>query len=418
MGMLFEGLIFIIISLILFIYAGYPLVLYLLGIFRGRERIYDEKYCPEVIMIISAYNEERVIREKIKNSLRLDYPREKLTIVVASDGSDDDTDKIVTGYSDQNVVLRRFEKRKGKSATINSVMKDLEGDVVVFSDANALYHQDAIRKLVRNFVDRQVGCVIGQLKYFDNKSFVGKGESLYWKYELFLNRLESRLGSVLVGTGTIFAIRRGLFTPVFTNVANDFQLPAEVAAAGYDVVYEEDAIAYEKPTFFSREEFARKYRIIVRGLTGLTNMNGSLGGSLRKFQFITRKLLRWLIGPMLPLLYFSNLMVLESPVMVVFFALQNTFYALAGIGALMRRGRTQHKLFLVPFYFVMVHSAAVAAIFRYISGRRLSAWEKAETTRDMDRKPASPPEFKVISGNKKIPVSEESGKLENIERIT
>jgi cellulose synthase/poly-beta-1,6-N-acetylglucosamine synthase-like glycosyltransferase len=418
MGMVFEGLILTIVGLMLFIYAGYPLVIYILGIFMGRKKVYDDNYFPDVILIISAYNEERVIRDKIENSLQLDYPEGKLTIIVASDGSSDKTDRIVSEYKDQNVLLKTFEKRKGKSATLNSVMKDLDGEIIAFSDANALYRKDAIKKMVRNFVDERVGCVVGQLKYLNNGSFIGEGESLYWKYELFLNKLESKLGSVLVGTGTIFAMKRELFTPVLSNVANDFQIPAEVASSGHYVIYEEEAIACEKPAYFFKEEFARKFRIIIRGITGFRKMNGGFGGALRKFQFITRKLFRWFVGLMLPLLYFSNLMVLDRPFLVVFFVLQNVFYAMAAVGALVKRGKIQSRLFFIPFYFVMVNSAAVAALFKYVCGGRLSAWEKAETTRDMHERPISSPSLSVLDGRENVPLSEESGELENIEHIT
>jgi len=369
------------ILLITYTYAIYPLVLAFMGLFKREKHVVDDNYIPTVALIISAYNEEKIIREKLENSLGLDYPKDRLKIVVASDGSDDLTNEIVSEYTGDRVVLKSFERRQGKSATLNRAILGLEEDILVFSDANAFYEKDAIRKLVRNFADPETGCVVGRLIYLTNHSYVGRGESLYWRYESLLNKLESKLGSVLVGTGTIFAIRRELFSPVISSVANDFQLPAVVASKGYAVVYEPEAIAYEKPTYYFSEEFNRKKRIIVRGLTGFKYLKDDFGGSFRLFQFVSRKLLRWWIGPSLPVLYISNVFLLHNPVFVSFFILQNLFYVLAVVGAFLRRGNIQSKFLFVPFYFVMVNSAATVAIFTYLLGKRLSAWEKAETTR-------------------------------------
>lgn len=405
-------------GVVLYAYAGYPFILYILGLFRGRRIGHDESYDPRVILIISVHNEERIIREKIENSLALDYPKDLLRIVVASDGSIDGTNQIVREYEDRGVILKAFDRREGKSATLNRAVLGLEGDVLVFSDANAFYREDAIRMLVRNLADEDIGCVVGKLVYLSNHSYVGKGESLYWRYESFLNSLESRIKSVLVGTGTIFAVRRELFFPLAKDVANDFQLPAEVASRGYGVVYEGNAIAYEKSSFFFREEFARKRRIIVRGLTGFRALRGNFGGAFRIFQFISRKLIRWCVGPLLPALYAANMLLLSDPFFRALFVLQSVFYILAIVGALLRRGGVQSKILFIPFYFVMVNAASFAAIVTYIGGDRLSSWEKAETTRDTDERTGFAPKLRVIEGNKELSYAGKHKSVEKLERIT
>lgn len=412
-------LFFSIIGIILYVYAGYPLVLFILGLFKRRRMSPPEKLeeYPSVALIISVYNEEKIIKEKIENSLKLDYPKDKLRIVIASDGSIDGTEKIVRAYESGNVVLKSFDKREGKSATLNGAILGLEESIVVFSDANAFYKEDTLKKLVRNFVDEEVGCAVGRLVYLSNHSYVGRGESLYWRYESLLNRLESRMRSVLVGTGTIFAIRREIFRPVMKDVANDFQLPAEVAAQGFGVVYESEAIAYERSTYFFREEFARKRRIIIRGLTGYRHLKNNFGSSFRVFQFISRKLLRWWIGPLLPLLYITNVLLINDPVFRTLFILQNIFYVIAAIGALLRRGKIQSKFFFVPFYFVLVNAASLAAITTYLCGKRLSAWEKAETTRDVQEHACLRPHLTVIEGKKEYLYSEKRESIENLEKI-
>ncbi len=407
-----------ILGVVLYAYAGYPIVLYLLGLFREKGIRRDESFCPRVILIISAHNEERIIREKIENSLALDYPKEKLKIVVASDGSIDGTNDIVREYESHGVILKAFERREGKSATLNRAVLGLDGDILVFSDANAFYREDAIRMLVRSLADEDIGCVVGRLVYLSNHSYVGQGESLYWRYESFLNSLESRIKSGLDGTGTIFAVRRELFCPLAKDVANDFQLPAEVASRGYGVVYEGRAVAYEKSSFFFREEFARKRRIIVRGLTGFRALRGSFGGPFRIFQFISRKLLRWSVGPLMPVLYAANIPLLANPAFRALFVLQNAFYILAIVGALLRRGGVQSRILFVPFYFVMVNAASFAAIATYIGGNRLSSWEKAETTRDTDEHAGFAPKLRVIEGKKELPYAGKHKGVEKLERIT
>ena len=410
-------LFFAVLGCIAYSYAGYPLLLLVIGIFRRKKKESGEERYPSVALIISAYNEERVIREKVENSLKLDYPRDRLRIIVASDGSIDGTNDIVREYEGKGVQLRAFEKREGKSATLNRSVLGIEEEILVFSDANSFYQENALKKLVRGFMNDRVGCVVGRLIYLDNLSYVGRGEGIYWRYESYLNKLESRLGSVLVATGTIFAIRRELFRPVLQDVANDFQIPAEVAMQGYNIIYEPEAIAYEQSTYFCKEEFSRKRRIIVRGLTGYRHLRSSFGGPLRTFQFISRKLLRWWVGPMLPVLYLSNIPLLGETPFLVIFVLQTLFYLFAAVGAILRRGVVRSRVFLVPFYFVIVNIAALAAIVTYFAGHRLSSWEKAETTRDVENGNLHQPHLRLIPG-KKLSYGKADKELENLERIT
>ncbi len=413
MDIVLKILILSIIGLVAYIYAGYPLILAFLGIFARRRRGHGGEQLPTITLIVSAHNEEMIIREKIENCLKLDYPRDRLKIVISSDGSVDETNDIVREYEGRGVVLKAFDRREGKSATLNKTVLGIEEQILVFSDANAFYKEDALLKLVRNFDVEETGCVVGRLEYLDNESYVGKGESLYWRYEGLLNGLESRLGSVLVATGTIFAIRRELFRPVMKDVANDFQLTAEVASQGYAVVYDPEAVAFERSTYFFREEFSRKRRIVVRGLTGYSHLRHDFGGTFRSFQFVSRKLLRWGVGMVLPIVYVASMFLLDEPFFTVFFVLQNIFYIFAAIGALLRRGRVRTRIFFVPFYFVMVNAAAMTAIFTYLTGGRLSSWEKAETTRHVEEHLFVEPALKVIEGRKKI-----TDPVEKYERIT
>jgi len=412
---LFFGLI----SLVVYSYAGYPVVLFLLSLFKRRKKIQEPEDFPSVALIISAHNESRIIRDKIQNSLSLDYPQDKLRIIIASDGSNDGMNEIVREYTGGHVVLKAFKTRSGKSATLNRAVLGLDEEILVFSDANAFYRKDAIRRLVKNFSDPEAGCVVGKLVYMDGESNVGKGESLYWKYESLLNRLEGRIKSVLVATGTIFAIRRELYRPVCSDVANDFQIPADISSQGYGILYEREAIASEKASTYFTEEFKRKYRIIVRGLTGFRHLRGDFGGGLRIFQFISRKMMRWCIGPILPVLYFINIFLLDDLFFLFSFTAQTVFYLLAAAWLIMGRESRRSKILYIPFYFVIVNSAAFLAIFNYLSGKRFSAWDKAETTRNLGEIPHESRSFKVLKGKEtEADIRSKGAKRKRLEKIT
>jgi cellulose synthase/poly-beta-1,6-N-acetylglucosamine synthase-like glycosyltransferase len=364
-------------------YLGYPLILYIIHKLKIRARHrYDEGETPSLCLIISAFNEEKIIRKKIENSLSLDYPRHLLSILVASDGSDDQTRSITEDYEHHGVKLYHWSKRAGKSAVLNQVVSQLTDEIIVFTDANSLFAEDALRKIVRHFHDRKIGCVVGKLCYVDrHTTSVGKGEGLYWKYEAKLSGLESDLQSVLVANGSIFGIRRELFPELYPEVANDFQIPVDIASRNYGIIYEPEAVAIERSTIFWQEEFQRKTRIILRGLTGFMKLRKKFTG-FRRWQFFSHKLLRWFIGPLLFINLFANAVLANtSAFFMVLLGLQVVFYLAALNGWRMRKARKPHPMFYLPFYFTMVNLAAVMAIAKFIAGERTRVWEKAESAR-------------------------------------
>jgi len=370
-------------AVVLYSYIGYPLLLFLIRTLKKGDRYpYLDDYRPPVCLLISAYNEEKVLRKKIENSLSLDYPRDKLRILVASDGSDDRTVAIAQDYADLGVEVFHRHQRSGKSAVLNEVLKTINEEVVVFTDANCLFAEDAVAKIVTHFQNPKIGCVVGKLRYVDkHTTSVSKGEGLYWRYEGLLSQLESSLGSVLVANGSIFGIRRELFAELYPSVANDFELPIDIGSRGYGVVYEPNALALERSTIFWQEEFSRKVRIIVRGLTGYSLLRKKLRG-FRGFQFFSHKLLRWVIGPILFVAFFSNAILAPgSTFYTVTFVLQVGLYLAALNGWRVRRTRKPHPVFYVPFYFTMVNLAAVVAIKKFLAGERQSTWDKAESAR-------------------------------------
>lgn len=368
-------------ALLIYVYVGYPVLLAVLGRLRRRSaRDRDGDALPSVCLIVSAHNEEDVIRQKIENSMALQYDG-RLSIVVASDGSSDRTETIAREYHDHGIELLHWPVRRGKSAVLNDVIRVRREDVIVFTDANSLFAPDAIARLAGPLRTPSVGCVVGELKYARDASTVGQGESLYWRYESHVKELESRLGSVLVANGSIFAARRTLVRELFDDVANDFQIPFDVANQGAAVVYEPAAVALERSAELWEEEFGRKVRIVLRGITGFARLNARIRG-LRAWQFVSHKLLRWSVGPILIVLLASSLALApHSPWIAGFFVLQMAAYVAALAGWSARRRQNVPRLLYVPFYFTMVNGAAMVALCRFVAGRRQATWEKAASTR-------------------------------------
>ena len=367
-------------GLILYIYIGYPALLAIAGrLVRRRETVPGGGF-PSVCLVISAFDEENVIRRKIENSLALKYGG-RLSIVVASDGSSDRTTSIVEDYRDMGVELWHSPVRRGKNSVLNEVVPRRTEDVIVFTDANSLFADDAVARLVARLGDPRVGCVVGKLSYARDVTSVGRGESIYWRYEMKIKELESRLGSVLVANGSIFALRRELFRELFVDVANDFQVPFDVANRGRATVYEPRAVAVERSAELWTEEFGRKVRIVMRGITGFERLHRRMRG-MRLWQFVSHKLLRWAAGPILAVLFAATAVLAgRSPGYAAFLALQIACYLAAFLGWRMRLRASVPKVLYVPFYFTMVNHAATVAFIRFATGHRQVVWEKAESTR-------------------------------------
>ena len=214
-----ESIFLLLVLLILYVYFGYPLLILIFSRLRPAPSIQKADITPTVALIITAYNEEKVIAQKIENSLSLDYPRDKLEIIVASDGSTDRTNEIVSRYQNQGVKLVILETNQGKSATQNLAVSEAHCDIVLFTDANVMIQPDAVRKMVSNFGNEKVGCVVGKVTYINEEdTSVSQGEGVYWRYELFLRKKESDLGNLAMGSGPIMAIRKELFKPLDPDV--------------------------------------------------------------------------------------------------------------------------------------------------------------------------------------------------------
>ena len=280
-----------------YVYIAYPLILWIVTR-RSARTSRNEALTPRVSLVIAAFNEEKLIEAKLQNSLSLDYPRDRLEILVASDGSTDRTDEIVGRFREQGVVLHRIEGRRGKTRALNQTVPLTTGEILVLSDANTFYRPDALRKLTRHFTDRSVGAVSGDVRLIDSADEYAASEGMYYRYERWLQTLESRLASIVGADGGMYALRRALFQPPApTVIVDDFVISMTVATGGHRVLYDPEAIAIEQGTLSGREEWHRKVRIVAGGIHALKMREGvpTWRRPLLLWSYTSHKLLRWLL---------------------------------------------------------------------------------------------------------------------------
>ncbi|KTG11070.1 glycosyl transferase [Haloprofundus marisrubri] len=337
---------------------------------------------PKVALIIAAYNEEAVIADKLENSLELDYPDEKLDIVVFSDASSDRTDDIVRSYADQGVRLERIEGRVGKTACQNAVAERVDAEVLVFSDANSMYEPDAVRKLVSS-MGPEVGCVVGELRLSRETDDV-EGESIWWQYTRFIKEYESKLGSVVKGNGAIYAIRSEAYVPLPADAISDFAEPLSIRSEGWRVVYEPDAIAREHTARSVDAELRRKVRITTRSwhtVAQYLHLLNPLRYGFFSVKFASDTVLWW-STPMLSAVAFVALGALVtltgSFLYLVPFSASVGFLLLGLVGYLLEDGRRKvPNLFHVPYYFLVGNYSLLVGAWNFVNSRNVVTWETA-----------------------------------------
>ncbi|NOX56288.1 MAG: glycosyltransferase family 2 protein [Planctomycetes bacterium] len=366
--------------LLAYVYLGYPLLLAVLARIRPRPVEADPSYTPGVSLIIAAHNEEKVIEHKIRNSLELDYPKDKLEIIVASDGSDDGTNEICRRYEARGVRLNVVTPRGGKLRAIKLTVPTAEHDVIVFSDANAMYQPDSIRALVAFLRDDRVGAVTGDVRLVNGTEKLRDCESLYCKYDRWIKTRESKISSVIGADGAMYAIKRSLFKPPADHVpVDDVVIPMNVVRQGYRVVYSPRAIAYEDGTQTISEEIARRARYTEAGLRAFSQGEGvpRWWQLTEWFMYISHKLLRWLAPLFVLALFGINVALLGHPVWNAIFSLQIGFYLTCVFAASSARARAVF-LCKLPFYFTVQHIGGLLGILRWLFAKGGCGWESPE----------------------------------------
>jgi cellulose synthase/poly-beta-1,6-N-acetylglucosamine synthase-like glycosyltransferase len=365
-----------------FVYFIYPLIILSIAKAKGA-KIKKENITPPITLIFPLHNEENVIRDRVDNALALDYPQDKLEIIFALDSCTDHTREIISEYRDPRIKVLEFNGRAGKVATLNKAVPAAKGEIIVFSDANSIHKNDTLTKLMRDFADEKVGCACGKLVYIESEhTLVSKGENLYWKYEHFIKKQESRLGRLLITNGSLQAVRKELYPFPDPEVADDLSIPILIRAKGYKVVYEPKAMVYEVATQSVKEEFNQKVRIISQGFKGTVKLHREILslGLFGVFQFFVHKLLRWLIFLFLISVFCANLFLLHEQFYAFTFAAQIIFYGFALIGFLLRQ-KYKIKIFYIPFYFCLVNFASIVALNKFFIQGETRIWEKAYSTR-------------------------------------
>jgi cellulose synthase/poly-beta-1,6-N-acetylglucosamine synthase-like glycosyltransferase len=376
---LLETLFWISAGVLVYAYAGYPLLIGLLSRVARRAPTRISGELPKVTLLISAYNEARVIEEKLVNVVSLDYPKDRLEIVVVSDCSDDGTDEIVQQFASQGVRLVRQNARLGKSAGLNLAVPQTCGDVLVFSDANAMYRTDAIRQLVKHFGDPKVGYVVGNARYVDKgaETQAAESEGLYWKLETWLKKKESAFYSVVGGDGALYAILRELYTPLGAADINDFLNPLQIIGRGFLGIFEPGAICYEEAAGTFAKEFRRRVRIISRSLQAVWSAPGVLN-PLRYTRhwilLVSHKLLRWFAPFFTLATVLSSAILWSLPLYRAATLLQLAFYALALLGGLLQERGKNVRALSVPFYFSLLNLASLVACFKWATGDLSGTW--------------------------------------------
>lgn len=372
------------VAALVYTYAGYPLLVYLFARLRPKP-VKRAEVAPSVTVLITAYNEEKAIREKLKNTFSIDYPAEKLEILVASDGSTDKTDEIVREFAGRGVKLFRQEGRKGKTFTQNKAVEQASGEIILFSDATTMYKPNVLHEILPNFADPSIGCVAGKLEYVDDSgSNVGKGARSYWNYETFLKESESRACSLIGASGCLYAVRRSAYQPMYPEACSDFLICTVVYRQGLRSVYEPNAVCTEATNQKTDKEMQMRVRVIAQTYTDLwrnRRMLNPFHSGFYAVQLFSHKVLRYSVPLFLILIFLSSLVLAFYTVFFqAILALQIVFYLTALIGWILEKNRVKIGVFAIPLYFVLANLASVIAFYKFLHGEKYARWEPIRET--------------------------------------
>jgi len=366
-----------------FIYGVLLLFLVKIKLIFVKKQLLSINRLPDITLIVSAFNEESHIKEKILNSLNLNYPKEKLQFLFTTDGSDDKTPEIVQQYT--QLELMHKPERQGKIMAIEGAMSNVRGEIVVFTDANTLLNRDALKHIVKHFADQKVGVVSGEKRILNRSAdeAAAVGEGFYWKYESKLKKWDDELYSVMGAAGELFAIRTKLFEPIPKDILiEDFYLSFKIVQKGYKIAYEPGAYAIEEPSVSVKEELKRKIRIAAGGIQSIVRLKELLNPfkyGVITFQYISHRVLRWTLAPLaLPIIFITNIFLLNTGVIYqILMISQLAFYFFALIGYLLEKRHLRLKFLFIPYYFCVMNYAVFAGFRRYIKGNQSVLWEKS-----------------------------------------
>jgi cellulose synthase/poly-beta-1,6-N-acetylglucosamine synthase-like glycosyltransferase len=388
--MILKLLFWLFLIILIYTYTGYPLLLLVITRIRKFMEPVNKKQAsffePNVCLFVTAFNEKDFIRQKVENSLQLDYPKEKVQYLWITDGSDDGTPDLLKEYP--NTEVYHQPERRGKMHAMNRGMKFVKAPIVIFSDTNTILNRGAIRAMTACFSDPQTGCVAGEKRIVEHTADMAAaaGEGLYWKYESWVKQMDAELNSAVGAVGELFAIRRELFQEVEPDtILDDFIISLRIAQKGYKIAYTPNAYAEESASLNVEEELKRKIRIAAGGIQSLFRLKILLNPfryGVLTWQYFSHKVLRWTLAPvsLFLLLPVNAIIVLKGDGIFysIFLYLQLISYLLAFVGWKLENRMLRLKVLFIPYYFVSINYASVLGVFRYIRGKQSVQWEKSK----------------------------------------
>lgn len=366
------------ILIILYTYFGYPILVYLFSFFVRTKREKSDFYKPYVSIIISAYNEEHNVENKIKTLLGLDYPAEKIEILIGSDGSTDKTKAILSSRANERIKVFFKKEREGKPSMLNMLAAKAKGEILVFTDARQRLDKNSLKELVKNFSDDKVGSVSAELFFESDDDKTDKGIGLYWKYEKFIRSHESKIGSMLGATGAMYAIRKSLFSELPKDlILDDVYIPLKAVGKGYRAIFEPKAHIFDLIVKNSKEEFLRKTRTLAGNFQIFVYLKELFNPfkSPIAFQLFSHKFLRLIVPFLLVIVFISNIFILKDYFYWMALVFQTTFYALALLSSILK---LQKGIFDIPHMFCVMNLAAIVGLWKFLTNKQEVLWQKAE----------------------------------------
>jgi cellulose synthase/poly-beta-1,6-N-acetylglucosamine synthase-like glycosyltransferase len=375
----------LLIFFIFYSYIGYPILLFIITKFNLNKKINRQNnYQPTVTLFVTAFNEEDYVDMKVENSFNMDYPKDKLQFIWVTDGSIDNTNTLLKKY--ENVKVYYTPERNGKINAMNRGMQFIDTDIVIFSDANTLLSKDTVKEMVKLFEDEKTGCIAGEkrIELSDKDTAAAAGEGFYWKYESWIKQMDAQVGSCVGAAGELFAIRKSLFFNVPDDtILDDFIISLTIAMQGYKIDYTPKAYAVEKASANIAEEMKRKIRIAAGSIQAVVRLKPLLNifnSGFLSFQYISHKIMRWIITPLALLLIIPLNIYLAYSNTFYFFVLlvQAVFYLFVITGWILKDKQIKAGIIFVPYYFFLANLAMWIGFFRYVKGTQSVKWERAK----------------------------------------
>jgi cellulose synthase/poly-beta-1,6-N-acetylglucosamine synthase-like glycosyltransferase len=370
-------------------YIGYPLLITFIALFVKKSKTTTNNYQPEVTLFVTAFNEEYFVNQKVSNSKQLNYPENKLKMVWVTDGSDDRTNELLSQFPETKVLYQ--PERNGKIHAMKRGINFVDSEIIIFTDANTLLAPDSIIEIVKLLSDSKIGCVAGEKRIIHNKNegAAASGEGFYWKYESWIKKHDSLVGSTIGAAGELFAFRKQLYKPVADDtILDDFEISLRIALDGYKIGYAPRAFAIEKPSANVEEEMKRKVRIAagsIQALLRLSELFNVFKHPVLSFQYISHKVFRWIMVPLalvalIPLNLILAVQVsffLGSIYTLLLFA-QFLFYFIVFIGYCLQNKKTNIPMIFIPYYFFIANLAMWKGFIRYCKKQQSVNWERAQ----------------------------------------